>query len=95
MQCKIYLFILLLSSIITTTCQKILPFLPTVEIKASVSERIGITDVTIHNDRPAVKGREGEKYGANNLVHTGFMPILDLVQVKQPHGGPAQMKIQP
>ena len=25
--------------------------------KATVSERIGITDVTIHYDRPAVKGR--------------------------------------
>src|SRR5262245_36191322 len=28
--------------------------------KASVSERIGLTDVTIHYDRPAVKGREGK-----------------------------------
>ena len=28
--------------------------------KASVSERIGITDVTIHYDRPGVKGREGK-----------------------------------
>jgi Protein of unknown function (DUF2911) len=38
--------------------------------KASVSERIGITDVTLHYDRPAVKGREGKIWGA--LVPYGF-----------------------
>lgn len=38
--------------------------------KASVSERIGLTDVTIHYDRPGVKGREGKIWGG--LVHTGF-----------------------
>jgi len=38
--------------------------------KASVSERIGITDVTIRYDRPGVKGREGKIWG--QLVHTGF-----------------------
>src|SRR5688572_6202139 len=38
--------------------------------KATVSERIGLTDVTIHYDRPAVKGREGKMWG--QLVHTGF-----------------------
>lgn len=38
--------------------------------KASVSERIGITDVTIHYDRPAVKGREGKIWG--KLVPYGF-----------------------
>lgn len=38
--------------------------------KASVSERIGITDVTIHYDRPGVKGREGKIWG--NLVPEGF-----------------------
>jgi hypothetical protein len=31
--------------------------------KASVSERIGITDVTLTYDRPAVKGREGKIWG--------------------------------
>ena len=41
--------------------------------KASVSERIGITDVTIHYDRPGVKGREGKIWG--DLVHTGFMDL--------------------
>lgn len=38
--------------------------------KASVSERIGITDVTIHYDRPGVKGREGKIWG--QLVEKGF-----------------------
>lgn len=41
--------------------------------KASVSERIGITDVTIHYDRPAVKGREGKIW--NGLVHTGYTDL--------------------
>jgi tetratricopeptide (TPR) repeat protein len=39
--------------------------------KASVSERIGLTDVTIHYDRPGVKGREGKVWG--QLVHVGFI----------------------
>ncbi len=38
--------------------------------KASVSEQIGITSVTIHYDRPGVKGREGKVWG--ELVHPGF-----------------------
>lgn len=38
--------------------------------KASVSERIGLTDVTIHYDRPGVKGREGKIWGS--LVYPGF-----------------------
>lgn len=38
--------------------------------KATVGERIGITDVTIHYDRPAVKGREGQIWG--KLVPFGF-----------------------
>ncbi|MGC4100733.1 DUF2911 domain-containing protein [Ferruginibacter sp.] len=41
--------------------------------KAMVSERIGITDVTIHYDRPAVKGREGKIW--NGLVHVGFTDL--------------------
>jgi tetratricopeptide (TPR) repeat protein len=39
--------------------------------KASVSERVGLTDVTIHYDRPGVKGREGKIWG--QLVHAGFI----------------------
>lgn len=38
--------------------------------KASVSERIGITDVTIHYDRPGVKGRDGQIWG--KLVPVGY-----------------------
>jgi len=38
--------------------------------KASVSERIGLTDVTINYNRPGVKGREGKIWG--QLVGYGF-----------------------
>ncbi|MGZ8544797.1 MAG: DUF2911 domain-containing protein, partial [Flavisolibacter sp.] len=38
--------------------------------KAMVGERIGLTDVSIHYDRPGVKGREGTIWG--QVVHTGF-----------------------
>ncbi|MEP6677137.1 MAG: DUF2911 domain-containing protein [Ferruginibacter sp.] len=41
--------------------------------KATTAERIGITDVTIHYDRPAVKGRDGKIWGG--LVHKGFMDL--------------------
>jgi tetratricopeptide (TPR) repeat protein len=37
---------------------------------ATVSERIGITDVTIHYNRPGVKGRDGKIWG--QLVQTGY-----------------------
>src|ERR1041385_9443375 len=38
--------------------------------KALVGERIGITDVTIHYDRPGVKGRDGKIWG--QLIQTGY-----------------------
>lgn len=38
--------------------------------KASVSERVGLTDVTISYDRPAVKGREGQIWG--KLIPEGY-----------------------
>jgi tetratricopeptide (TPR) repeat protein len=41
--------------------------------KASVSERIGITDVRIDYDRPIVNGREGKIWGG--LVHYGFADL--------------------
>ncbi|MEP6514299.1 MAG: DUF2911 domain-containing protein [Parafilimonas sp.] len=41
--------------------------------KASVSERIGITDVTIHYDRPHVNGREGKIWGS--LIHVGYTDL--------------------
>ena len=40
---------------------------------ASVSERIGLTDVTINYHRPGVKGREGKIWG--QLVHYGFADL--------------------
>jgi len=39
--------------------------------KASISERVGLTDVTIHYDRPHVNGREGKIWG--QLVPVGFI----------------------
>lgn len=39
--------------------------------KASVSERIGITDVTINYSRPGVKGREGKIWG--QLIPVGYV----------------------
>lgn len=41
--------------------------------KASVSERIGITDVTLNYNRPALKGREGKIWG--QLVHFGYKDL--------------------
>src|SRR6476620_1064584 len=38
--------------------------------KAVVGERIGLTDITIHYDRPGVRGREGKIWG--DLVPVGF-----------------------
>ena len=38
--------------------------------KASVSERVGLTDVTINYDRPGVKGREGQIWG--KLIAVGY-----------------------
>ena len=40
--------------------------------KASVTERIGLTDVTIHYDRPGVKGREGKIWNTP-VAHYGFV----------------------
>jgi Protein of unknown function (DUF2911) len=39
--------------------------------KASVTERIGITDITLHYDRPGVKGREGKIWG--QLIPVGYV----------------------
>ncbi len=41
--------------------------------KAVVGERIGITDVTVHYDRPGVKGREGKIFGG--IVAYGFTDL--------------------
>jgi tetratricopeptide (TPR) repeat protein len=41
--------------------------------KAWIGERIGITDVSIHYDRPGIKGREGQIWG--KLVAVGFADL--------------------
>ena len=41
--------------------------------KAMVGERIGLTDVAIHYDRPGVKGREGKIWG--QLIPVGFTDL--------------------
>ena len=65
---------MLASAVITVSLfgQNVLTFPPDGgNKKAMVAERIGITDVTIHYDRPGVKGREGKIWG--QLVHVGFI----------------------
>ena len=63
----------LLSGLFTATAQNLTVPAGGGNKKASVSERIGITDVTLHYDRPAVKGREGQIWG--KLVHYGFKDL--------------------
>ena len=41
--------------------------------KAFVSERIGLTDVSITYDRPHVNGREGKIWG--QLIHEGYTDL--------------------
>ena len=66
------LFLVFLLSILQTNAQ--LTTLPSGgNKKASVSERIGLTDVTINYSRPGVKGREGKIWGT--LVYTGFADL--------------------
>ena len=43
-------------------------------LKSSVSQRIGITDMEIHWDAPAVKGREGKIWGTT-IAHYGFQNL--------------------
>ncbi len=63
------LFLLLLTN--TLFAQISLTMLPSGgNKKASVSEQIGLTQVTIQYNRPGVKGREGKVWG--ELVHVGF-----------------------
>src|SRR6478735_4575259 len=64
--------IALLLCSITATAQITLTGLPSGgNKKAMVGERIGLTDVMIHYDRPGVKGREGKIWG--QLVPVGFI----------------------
>src|SRR5882672_5961631 len=41
--------------------------------KATVGERIGLTDITIHYDRPGVKGRDGQIWG--KLIPAGLTDL--------------------
>lgn len=67
----LFLFAMLISYQLTIA-QLALTMLPSGgNKKASVAEQIGLTQVTIHYDRPGVKGREGKIWG--DLVHTGFI----------------------
>ncbi|MEO6404367.1 MAG: DUF2911 domain-containing protein [Ferruginibacter sp.] len=68
-----YLFILMAGMMLNATAQNLTSPPNGGNKKASVSERIGITDVTIHYDRPGVKGREGKIW--NGLVHTGYTDL--------------------
>ncbi|MEO7121061.1 MAG: DUF2911 domain-containing protein [Ginsengibacter sp.] len=70
MQRKIYFTFLMLCSIITVNAQDLTVPPNGGNKKASISERIGITDVTIDYDRPGVKGREGKIWGT--LIKPGF-----------------------
>jgi tetratricopeptide (TPR) repeat protein len=67
---KILSTCLLLTGLILTAFSQLTSLPSGGNKKASVSERIGLTDVTIHYDRPGVKGREGKIWG--QLVPVGF-----------------------
>ena len=59
--------------------------------RASVTERIGITDVTIDYSRPGVKGREGKIWG--QLIPVGI-PNRGLATTNPFPGGPVQTRTQ-
>ena len=66
---KIFFSITTLISSVVTTAQMDLPsvgFNP----RATISEEVGITSITIKYSRPGVKGREGKIWG--NVVPKGF-----------------------
>lgn len=64
----------LLLAVTTLQAQRLLTTSPSGgNKKAAVTERIGITDVTIRYDRPAVKGREGKIWG--QLVPAGYTDL--------------------
>ena len=68
---KIQLLLICFAITISSFSQIILTTLPSGgNKKASVTERIGLTDVTIHYDRPHVNGREGKIWGT--LIPVGY-----------------------
>jgi hypothetical protein len=73
MKKEFFVFLLLLCAVNPAMAQT-LTVLPDGGNKmAFVGERIGVTDVTIHYNRPGVKGREGKIWG--DLVHVGFTDL--------------------
>ena len=67
---KILSTCLLITGLVSTAFTQLVTLQSGGNKKASVSERIGLTDVTIHYDRPGVKGREGKIWG--QLIPAGF-----------------------
>ena len=68
---KLFAILISFSLVSSCFCQIILTTLPSGgNKKAAVSERVGLTDVTIHYDRPGVKGREGKIWG--QLIPVGY-----------------------
>ncbi len=68
---KLFAILISLSFVYSSFSQIILTTLPSGgNKKASVSERIGLTDITIHYDRPVVKGRDGKIWG--QLIPVGY-----------------------
>ena len=70
MELKKYFIFILLFSTHFCLAQQLTIATPGGSTKASVSEHIGLTNITIHYDRPAVNGREGKIWGT--LVPYGF-----------------------
>ncbi len=68
---KFLLFAVSLLAVTAVQSQRILTLTPSGgNKKAMVGERIGLTDVAVHYDRPGVKGREGKIWG--QLVPAGY-----------------------
>src|SRR5213075_3187871 len=68
---KLFAILIALSFVCSSFSQIILATLPSGgNKKTSVTERIGLTDVTISYDRPHVNGREGKIWG--QLIPVGY-----------------------
>ena len=68
---KLFSFLICFAFISSSFAQLILTTLPSGgNKKAAMTERVGLTDVTIHYDRPGVKGREGKIWG--QLIPPGY-----------------------
>ncbi len=73
MRNSFFLTVLLISSSVTVSAQW--PYMSVIpngnNKKASVTEQVGFTDITIAYHRPSVHGREGKIWG--QLIHKGFI----------------------